>query len=90
MCHKTNGSRGNANNRRIRQQIAELNNQIAKGPKKAFIRSGNQPFINDVCEESTAAHSLSDVAKSRKLVMQMAEETASEEPHIKMNPFVAI
>jgi hypothetical protein len=85
MCQQTNLSRGNANDRRMRQQLAELNNQINKRPNIAFVEAAKQP-INGTSAESAAA----DAAESRKLVMQMAEESSSDTTNIKMNPSVAV
>ena len=40
--------------------------------------------------ESNAALALADATESRKVVMQMAEESATDRSHIKINPSVAL
>jgi hypothetical protein len=54
MCQQTNLSRGNANDRRMRQQLAELNNQIIRRPNTSFVEAANQP-MHDTSAESAAA-----------------------------------
>jgi len=93
MCQQSRPSRGTATDRMKRKHLEVMNEQIAKRPKIAYVKpsSKHQSKQNDriAAVKSSAAAAHADAAESRKVVMQVVEQTSSG-AHLKINPSVAI
>jgi hypothetical protein len=59
MCQETEDSKGNANDRRMRQQLEELNNQIERKPNIPYVQLFNR---HEVDASELAVASLADTA----------------------------